>query len=931
MYIDEIHDIVQKLTRSFDFNNTISDEEITAKNISDMLKVKRSVASKYLNELYRLGKVIKINTRPVYFFDKNILEQRLGIALNKDIYESIDCMLNQDKIFDRLEEDAFYKIIGYEGSLKYQIEQCKAAISYPPRGIPALIIGETGVGKSFLAQQMYEYAHQHNIIGEDSPFVILNCAEFANNPELLTANLFGYTKGAFTGADEESSGVIEEANNGILFLDEVHRLSPEGQEKLFLFMDKGIYHKLGENKNWQNANVRFIFATTEKPEDTFLGTFLRRIPIIIEIPALKERISEEKLYMIYTFFQNESKSIGKKIYVSHQVLNALMTIELKGNIGELKNIIKHSCAKAYMEYNDFSDSENIKVTLNHLPEEKIQQFIMSDKEKELMNCSYDKGILIDENRTDLREHMYSRKIKRDLQELYNATLKSYKQLIDQNFEFNNFIDKELKSIDTYFDSLIFDNNIYSTDVKFQIVKKVVDNVLKIMKVNYGLSLYGNTAIVLTYYIINFINSKYKEIDNDLIKSLINILQRKCFKEYTLTNKMFDQIQNLLDIEFRDIDKAVFTIYIKGINKNYNINQTRAIIIAHGYSTASSITNVANRLLGQYVFEAFDMPIEIGTEEIVKKLKKYIGKIDTTKGIIILVDMGSLEEIHKSLKDISQGTIGIINNTTTQLAIDTGEKIIKGIELEEILDTVTKVNKSVYKIIRPTKPKKKVLLTTCITGIGTAIRIKKLLDEGFKGSIEIVPYDYLSLKNNGMKDKIFEKYNVIGIFGTTNPNIDNVTFIALEDIISGKDENKLNEFLKECLSDKIANRINDQIVKLFSLQSVLNHLTILNPNKIINDIEIMINNLQIQIGYKFSNSLIISLYVHLSCLIERLIKKTPINEYSNLKEFKEAHKRFINICEKSFKDIEDTYGIAIPVSEIGYIYDIICMRLGALNI
>ena len=68
--------------------------------------------------------------------------------------------------------------------------------------------------------------------------IAVNCSEYANNPELLTDNLFGHVKGAYTGADDETEGLISLADGGILFLDEVHCLKPECQEKLFQFMDK---------------------------------------------------------------------------------------------------------------------------------------------------------------------------------------------------------------------------------------------------------------------------------------------------------------------------------------------------------------------------------------------------------------------------------------------------------------------------------------------------------------------------------------------------------------------------------------------------------------------------------------------------------------------------------------------------------------------
>ena len=240
----------------------------------------------------------------------------------------------------------FEKLIGYDESLASLVNQCKATISYPPSGLPLLLYGPTGTGKSFLAQLMYEYAINQGLIAEDRNFLIVNCSEYANHPELLTANLFGHKKGAFTGADRDNPGLIKLAEGGVLFLDEVHCLKAECQEKLFLFMDKGIYHMVGDNEKWYTSSVRLIFATTEKPQEVLLKTLLRRIPMIVTVPSLAERGSHERLQLIHSIFQDEEKRIHKSIHISSLVYRLLLSCECEGNIGELKNAIQASCVNA---------------------------------------------------------------------------------------------------------------------------------------------------------------------------------------------------------------------------------------------------------------------------------------------------------------------------------------------------------------------------------------------------------------------------------------------------------------------------------------------------------------------------------------------------------------------------------------------------------
>ena len=106
---------------------------------------------------------------------------------------------------------------------------------------------------------------------------------------------------------------------GYCFLDEVHRLSHENQEKLFQFMDTGRFRPVGEEAEMVQANVRLLFATTEAPEEVLLPTFYRRISVIVDLPSFHERPIFERVDLVTHLFEREAKRIKKSIVISNDV------------------------------------------------------------------------------------------------------------------------------------------------------------------------------------------------------------------------------------------------------------------------------------------------------------------------------------------------------------------------------------------------------------------------------------------------------------------------------------------------------------------------------------------------------------------------------------------------------------------------------------
>src|SRR5258708_38521092 len=225
---------------------------------------------------------------------------------------------------------SFATLIGGDEGLKVAIQQAKAAMLYPPRGPHAVLCGPSGGGKTTFARLMHAFAVEWQALRADSLFISCNCADYAGNPQLLMAHLFGVARGAYTGADRDREGLVEQANRGILFLDEVHRLPPEGQEMLFYLMDRERFRRMGDGRE-RTSSLLLLAATTEDPATALLPTFRRRIPMTITLPGLHERTSVERYPLLLAFFTTECSSIGANIQVDPQVLRALLFYECPGN------------------------------------------------------------------------------------------------------------------------------------------------------------------------------------------------------------------------------------------------------------------------------------------------------------------------------------------------------------------------------------------------------------------------------------------------------------------------------------------------------------------------------------------------------------------------------------------------------------------------
>lgn len=873
---------------------------LTTISIAESLNLSRSLTSQYLNELVKENSVIKVCSRPVYYLDKREIEKKFHVEIKQIEFLSIK------ELFEFIKQPQkslknFEKAIGNEGSLQYCISQMKSTLLYPDGGLPVLLYGKKGVGKSYLVKLIYEYCLNSQLLNAKANFIRMKILRRENVKE-QEKELFGYCEDGRL----IKKGKLEESNNGILYLQDIENLSEECQELLAEYISNNQFKRVNDETNSIKCRTRVIMSCQEEPQEVLTQNLILNIPVICNIPELKKRNDDEQRQFILKFFKEEQEHLDISIYLPKRMLVLLMKCEFESNIHELKKCIKSLCANAYAQ--NKGNEDKLFISMYHLPITMLKQIQYEEVQEE-------QGEML---RIDTLEQ----------QENNNKILMMWDQIIsiytsDTN-SLTNFMQEGEKVLRHYYDILVFQEN-YS-DERLESMERIVSNILKSIKASRNIILPINCGYVLTRMILssqmNNTMLKQWEVDHkDEVKEIISMMKQSKVDEFIIAKLILKQIYSHVNIRLHDMNLIFLMINIALYNKDIHSQDTVGVILSHGYSTASSIADAANSLLSTYIFEAIDMPLDTTIQEVSNKLDSFISENRHIKNIILLVDMGSLEDIGDVIAD--SVNVGVINNISTSLALNIGMKILQKYELEEILKTACEEAQCHYKVLSVAKKEKAIVFTNDVGTIVSA-KLSKLFHDSLPKEIELkmMEYDYDELLKNGSQDILFKKYEVLLMIKPYNLKIENVNSVTLEEIMNFENVDKVNQVLQMYLNKEEIESFDQRLLKNFSMLSVMENLTILNVSKLLDYVSESINALQHIMNRHFQSRTIIGIYIHICFLVERLVTKTALEKYENLDEFVNSNALFIENVNKSFETMLTHYNVKLPVSEIAYLYEYI---------
>lgn len=229
------------------------------------------------------------------------------------------------------------------------------------QAVPVLLLGESGTGKEVVSRLIHETSHR-----SEYPFVPVDAGTIPR--DLFEAELFGYQKGAFTGADEDTEGLVASAAGGTLFLDEIGEVPLDMQSKLLRFLETQEYRRVGDTQLRQ-ADVRIVSATnrsldTMVEEGTFREDLYFRLNVFpIEIPPLRDHLDDLDELVPHLIKQSEVKQ-SNQIEVEPDAINALKNYHWPGNVRELKNVLD----RLLISVDDTLTGEDVNRTLDTGPD-----------------------------------------------------------------------------------------------------------------------------------------------------------------------------------------------------------------------------------------------------------------------------------------------------------------------------------------------------------------------------------------------------------------------------------------------------------------------------------------------------------------------------------------------------------------------------------
>lgn len=771
------------------------------------------------------------------------------------------------------EKTAFSGLIGSNGSLRSNISRAIEAIVYPPNGLPVFITGPEGSGKTAFALAIFHESIRRKEVDKTSSFSQFDCANYQGRFDELKKKL-----------EPRRYSSTKEIPKKVQFI---------LLQKVQVLPDHFKHYLVDYLSHQEKGTTRYIFSSSD---NTFTapGILSKTAAVRIQTVPYSERPFSERIEFVARFLQDQANKLNRDLLVDPKEFIRLTKVNHVDTITALYNHIKLLGAEAYTRS-------------NHVGQLAIGSHVAQP-------------IVVKANQPTAQAEMNT--LIKDVLQLRSTTNGLFRQLTDslQNkepiTEQNFLVFKVLHQIDTVPSHAIL------SSLAHRIHEQVVDSLTK----SYGLafpkdpSFWETTALGFIYAGLcsdEFGNEKQ-------LQSFRNEIKRRYPRSLYLFDKLLEKLDVTVHISVYFY--LPFFLIMNPLVKKIEEVQYNAIIAAHGETTASSIQQVANSLCGNYFFEAFDMPVEISVTEISLLVKKYLtAQSSTSKGTIVLFDMGSLSQMFSTIKKVSGQELIVINNVTTAMALDIGLRVQRNESFHSIAEASNQYGQATGTQYFEGLSDKPNVIVSCLSGVGLSEELKRIMDLTLSPSIEVITLDYRHLTallaNN---DQSFFSNTELILTTTDVRNDIGIETVNVYNIFDQQSASSLRSVLAQSgeTPDSISKFIS-QLLRYFSLEGIKSRLQFLNPDIIIQEVQDIVAHYESFYGVSLSPKLKLNLYMHLSLMIERMMMKQLDNEDPiDLKSMNKTEEEFFSLSKGILQPVQNKFNLTIDDYEITLLYQLL---------
>jgi transcriptional regulatory protein LevR len=357
----------------------------------------------------------------------------------------------------------------------------------------------------------------------------------------------------------------------------------------------------------------------------------------------------------------------------------------------------------------------------------------------------------------------------------------------------------------------------------------------------------------------------------------------------------------------------------------DVNKVGILVVMHGKSTASSMTEVVNNLVGEEHAVAVDMPLEMSPNEAYKKAKAKAKEIDNGSGIIVMVDMGSLNSFGGMIAEETGIKTETITMVSTPTILEASRKAVLGDSFADIIESVNEIGGESYQQNFEVETERDnnlsssettnknlddfAIVTACYTGEGAARELKNIIENNLNSNLSYRIINLSLMEDNNLEKeikKLEKEYNILAVVSTMPLELESVPYISALDILGQDGIEKLSTKLKhEEMIFNIKTSLKDQFSNF-------------NSFKMVDDLRTVINNIESRFKEELDFGVKIGIIIHMAYMLENAKKDGNRKQYEKLNEFITKNKNSFAVVNSEMERLESEYNLDITDDEKAYI-------------